>query len=246
LSEKLVVEFDVDEEVQLEYGIVEKYLKRFGEKLPYKAIVKNGKFVSIVGSKYTVVPNETVETIAKKIAKNHKLNIEHENWRIYCFIDTGNDGIIIMNSIDGSMGLRVSYFYKVKEGAKAITNTKELKQIYRKHTKNIEKLTNQMEAICNNILIEGRKRIKYIMEELQNKFIKDNIDALKGVTEALPKCYTKSVWEKFAHGKIYTVKQLYEEIAAAIWNSDKAGIKTKIEHFRRLNTIFTVLGIKAR
>lgn len=82
-----------------------------GERVPYKGVTKNGKFVAIVSRKYTLVPNEKVEEklmyLGKRIAR-----AVTEGWQQYWFIpdEVALDpeyGILVGNSVDASQSLRI-------------------------------------------------------------------------------------------------------------------------------------------
>ncbi len=51
-----------------QYNLQEAYLQVNGEAIPHKAIIRNEKFVAIVGDRYTLLPNEEAVKIADSLA----------------------------------------------------------------------------------------------------------------------------------------------------------------------------------
>ena len=239
--EKLQVEFEVIKSKEIGYGIVEKFLARFGNALPYKAIIKDNKFVAIVGRNYVTIPNEEIEKIAKNIAKNngYRAEIVYEgprgssvDTRIFCYITSKDDGVVITNSIDGGMGLRVYYVYRIGKGYV----TYNVREVYKKHTKSIEEIKNELGKICNEVINEGKEKVIPALDALGDKMIADYKEEVKEILEVdkdkkekrmLPKEYTSHVWNMVTTKRIKTLKEMYEELVNQIWTG-KTKITTKI------------------
>lgn len=129
---------DIDQTWE-QYGLEQAKLDWMGEKIPYKAIVKNDNCVAIVSDKYKVLPNEEAVKLADEVATEVGAVPFHEfggDWftrvdkhvfgdeegrkvhALYAFDEPvnigGNDtiqlGFGVHNSIDGSMGFSCGAF----------------------------------------------------------------------------------------------------------------------------------------
>ena len=251
--EKFNVEFLVERNVRTEpYGYVEKYLRFRKSKTKYKAIVKDGVLAGIVGRLYKLVPNEKIEEMIKKIAVDKKLitNIRTYEWRIYFTLvnPESNVGVIVSNSVDGSIALRVDAIVKIplQNGYCMMVGwrkaTKYLSNIYRKHSKNlsIKDLSKEIDEIYDVAL-----KYKSFLLKLDDYKMSDYYDEISSIlSRNLPIVYTDGLFFKgFRIGKgITTIKELYEKVSYRIWNRP-TDIRTKINLYKKLNDSIVVLGI---
>jgi len=187
VSEMKIV-FDVGkiDETWKEYNITEAYLKYNDKQTPYKAILKNGRLVAILGRGYQVLPNEVVKQVADEIAS--RLNAEpllektrlptewgnayfsKDSWKVYLVytipewheID-GRDrckiGFAFRNSIDGTLAFSVTGFtYREMCSNGVFMGYRELARFYHKHTKGLKvDMDNIMKATMK--VIEAMERV---------------------------------------------------------------------------------------
>jgi len=244
--EKLVVEFDVEKTVKREYGYSEKYLKYRGERIPYKAILKNGKLLAIVSRGYHLVENEKLYEIVSKYAeeRGYVVDIVSQSMaRIHVFVGPKDSEVaaIVHNSVDGSFALRIDLAVKLN-GVYTIFRVRKFQQIYKKHTKNIEKFIGELVQSIDAVLQEAKEYKDFIVQ-LGNFKISDMEQDVKDFIEAgFPKKHWEPVWYKYKKGEIETLKQLYEELAKKIWQDVKLDFKTKVGRFDKLNEIMVILS----
>jgi len=245
--EKLVVEFGVEKTVKHEYGYAEKYLKFRGEKIPYKAILKNGSLLAIVSRGYHLVENERLEEIVRKYA-NEKGYLADVVWkslrRIHMFVKPNEESdiaAVIHNSVDGSMALRIDLAIKLN-GVYTVFKVRRFQQVYKRHTKNVEKFINELTNAIDVILGEAEEYKKFI-EQLGNFKIKDMEQDVRDFIEAgFPKKHWEPVWYKYKKGEVMTLKQMYEELAKKVWQDNRLDFKTKVDRFDKLNEIMVILS----
>jgi len=246
MAQTLVVEFEVESEVKRDFGYVEKYLKYAGQEIPYKAIVRNGKFLAIVSRRYLLIENEKILEICKRIADKKGFEISHETYppgldtRIHVKMMRGDVGVVVHNSVDGSCSLRVDAMVKISKNTSTIFRIKNLKEVCRKHYGTAKILVEDLEKIITAIMDEA-KEFKYFIDKLESYSASDFLEELQVLEEILPKRYVKKV---LATAKVsgMTLKEFYERIANKIWNA-KIDMKTKIDYFNVLNNLmFAVTG----
>jgi hypothetical protein len=241
--EKLGIDFEVYKRNNLAYGIQEKYLQYEGKKIGAKAIIKNEIFVNIVGRMYKVIPNEDVLTHLTKVSTEQKLSIDtfYYGWRMYSTLtdEENKVGIIVSNSIDGTVALRCDAMLQNDTSYSILVGTK-IKNIYRRHSANLEisKLSDEINSI-HDMAIDYKAELS----KLDNYAMKDYAEPLKALLEAnLPDIYSKGVLSTLVIGRPPTVKDCYETISNRIWNRD-IDMKTKLLLFKKLNDIIMSIGI---
>ena len=108
-QETLNVEFDVEETIEREYGYEEKLLKFRNGNIRYKGIVQNNILIAILGRKYKLLPNETVEKALNSIAEcgGWSRDFVKEGWKIFDCLWTPSkrEGVMVVNSVDGTVAL---------------------------------------------------------------------------------------------------------------------------------------------
>lgn len=244
----LLVEFEVEKEVKKDYGYVEKYLMYRGQKIPYKAIVKNGKLLAIVSRRYQLIENERVVEICSEIAKRLGLSISVQDYEVsvHVFLDDAEReiGVVVHNSVDGSLALKIDA--TVNLGASKTIFRINTEQVYNKHYKSALNVLRDLDGIITTVL-EKAEDFKYFIDELAKMSAKDYHEDLQVLEELLPKRYVEDVLRSVQYN-LYRIppslKTVYERIANRIWSSN-INMKTKISYFDKLNQfMFALAGWK--
>jgi len=245
--EKLIVEFEVENEIERNYGYVEKFLAFRGESTPYKAIVKNGTLLAIVSRRYHLIENERIVEICRRIAEKHGFVFDYVDGltRVHIFLDRGDVGVAVHNSVDGSFALRVDATVKIGNTTKAIFRIKDVKQVYKKHFGSAKIVVDDLEKIINEI-VNKAEDFKYFIEKLETMQAKNYEEELKMLEDLLPKKYVAKVLQtakyRTLNGRAMTLKEVYERIATDIWSAD-IDMRTKINYFDNLNQVmFAIAG----
>lgn len=235
--ERLVVEFGVEKENDVGYGLKEKFLMYNGEKIDYKAIVKGNTVVALVKRGYKLIPNELfIETIRKLGYEVSNGNVIWDNTRVAVLIREGEDSIMLTNSIDGSLAIQAFLI------PRAMNTMIKINVVYRRHTKNLNFVSEMREFIE-----EAKKAMKEYKEflvamermEVNGEKIGEIVDIL---TDArIPLKYLQGVKYLTMSGTITTLKQVYEKIAKNIMSNNKIELRTKITLFNKLNDVFMTL-----
>jgi len=248
---KLLVEFEVEKEVERDYGYIEKYLMFNGESTPYKAIVKDGELLAIVSRRYRLIENERIEEICKEIAEKNALKffVDRTRTTIHVFLDDFDKGVgvVVQNSVDGSLSLRVDATVYAGR-ARAIFKIKsETTQVETKHFEKAENLVKNLEKIIK-VILEKAEDFKYFIKELEGIPATDYLDELEVLNELLPKTYVEPVIKSIKYNTLIgiqpSLKYVYERIVNNIWLSS-AKMKTKIQYYDKLNNLmFAIVGWK--
>jgi hypothetical protein len=230
MSEKIVVEFEVEKTINHDYGYQEKLLNYAGRKTKYKAIIKDGKLVAILGRSYRLIPNEYVDEMVKKI--DECASCRKEEWRWYWFVERGDVGAVVVNSVDGSEALKV-YAWLVNT---SLLITERVENVYRRHTPNAD--LSDLKEIIEHVL-EVAKEYKEWLVKLGSVPAKPHYETLAMLEGEIPKKYVEKPLlaarsgRDFA-GREYTLRQFYEAVAKAIWNAS-ADMRTKMRYYKALN-----------
>jgi hypothetical protein len=238
MSEKIVVEFEVEETVNRDFGYQEKMLKYCGDDTRYKAIVKDGKLVAILGRGYKLIPNEKVDELVQKL--DGEKECRKEGWRWYWIIRKNEAGAIIANSVDGTEALKV-YAWLPRVGALLVTS--RVQNVYRRHTPKAD-LSDFAETV--NAIVEMAEQYKKWLQKLDAVSAKENIEVLEMLAAEMPKKYVEKPLltaraGKDLSGATFTLKMFYEAVARAIWNAE-TDMRTKMRLYRSLNdAMFTIV-----
>ncbi|RLI76038.1 hypothetical protein DRO97_01795 [Archaeoglobales archaeon] len=241
MEQKLVVEFGVDKEIEKDYGYVEKYLTYRNNTIPYKAITRKGQFLAIVSRKYHLIENERVIDICKEIAEknNYNINIVEYFTRVHVFLESGDVGFVVHNSVDGSYALRIDVFVRLSKDVKTIFKLKGLEQVYRKHFGSAKIVVEDLDEIIKE-LEDKVDDYWYFINKMDTINAKDRYEELKVLEEILPKRYVVDALHAIHNG--ITLKRVYEKVASSIWTAD-IDMKTKVQYFDTLNQLmFAVVG----
>lgn len=242
---KVVLEFDVEKVEEVGHGIEVKYLRHFGERVPYKAVLKDGQFVAIVGSRYVVIPNERIIEAVERIAKDRGYEIERiqkdDVRRVHIFVRVDDGvGFVVHNSIDMSMALMVNLVLKVGN-ARTIIRT-NLNNVYRKHTKSVEQLVDELDNTIENV-VDGAAEFKEFLARTRSVKAKDVIEGLEELAKILPKKYTEPAVARAKIGldrDMITLGDIYEQIANEIWKAN-VDMRTKLQRYKVLNEAMAML-----
>lgn len=249
-KEKFVAEFDVEKEVEIRHGIVEKHLSRLGEKTPFKALVKNEDFVTIVGRRYKVIPNEDFEILCARVADvlGYDYTIERIGWRSYVHIEGDDFGLVCGNSIDSSMGLWADGIVKFG-GVRAITTKIPVagyQTIYAKHTNHISDVLSEFQDVLTGIVEVSEQYRNWILKTKEYKIGYElREDIIEMLETDFPKKYVKDAVNILKH-RGCDLFELYKPIAESIYGSEKLEVKSKRLLFGKLNdfvmTVQELLG----
>lgn len=249
--EKLIVEFDVEKTIQRDYGYAEKFLSYRGEKTKYKAILKDGKLVAIVSRRFYLLENERLYDIVKKYGEDrgYEVSIISQSFtRIHVLVKPPEKdyAVVVHNSVDGSMALRVDLLIRLKSGVYTVFRVRDVSQVYRKHTKNLMKFIEELVQTIDTIL-DGADRFKKFISSLDDYKISDLEQDIRDTIEAVfPKKHWEGVWYKYKRGQISTLKEMYENFAEKIWQDARLDFKTKVDRFDKMNQwIFVLIGIES-
>lgn len=238
-TEKLLVEFDVEKTISREYQYEEKLLRFRGNNTRYKAIVKDGTLVAIIGRNYKLIPNEKVKKILKSLAAKYNLNLKviEPPWRLYAILSKGDMGVLISNSVDGTIALRADACLKLKGWAILVGS--KVKTLYKKHSRKLTILDLDKEIIT---ILAVAKKYRQWIEKLKDLKLADHVEPFKALAESMPKVYTDGILSYRFFNPDLNMKQVYETISTRIW-SRETDMRTKITLFKKLNDIFMGIGV---
>lgn len=237
--EKLVVEFEVDLSVKREYGYEEKYLSYKGETTPYKAIIRNGNLIAIVSRRYKLIENERlVETLKNLDGFDFDYIYSGSNrTRIHILLKKGNMGLIIHNSVDGSLALRVDGLVYVKGVPLVLLlNRSDLSAlVYKKHTKNVEEMCKNLTKVITNLYEMVNKYVEWL-ETIKSETIDEIF--IEWIQEKLPKKDVSTLVSRWKYGMHTTIEDAISILSSKIWGSN-SDFTTKLEKYRQLQIILT-------
>lgn len=232
-SENLVVEFEVEETKEHGYGLQTKYLRFRGEKVRYKAIVKHGELVAIVGRRYTVIPNmAVVERLEKilEIGEEHKALADRVTRLILNFPVKNGFSIMVTNSEDATLALSVNLLIYGVPIKKEFMEKLNVPIAYRRHigSVSLDDLVDSIEAIKN--IVEEHKEdlakifsitvdetvIEIVRNSKLGKKLKETAEMFKGkLMSDLFSYLGKTIWNKRIKPN---VKYTYlKEIGNLLW-----------------------------
>jgi len=235
----LRVEFNVIETIERPYGYQEKIIQYRDNPSKYKAIIKDGDLVAILGRRYKLVPNEQVIDITRDISEALNLDFFYYTyrWRVYCILRDNEVGVMVINSVDGTESLKCdALFYSNDIG---IIPPRSITNVYRRHSESLE--VNELYDIIPEVLNNSRD-YKNWFEDLSNYKVSDYLSSLKEMVTVLPKKYRNGCLEYVYFNPEYSIKDMYELIARRIWSND-IDMRTKINLYKSLNQIVAALGL---
>lgn len=258
--EELKIEFGTPDSTYINYNILQVPVIYNGEPSKYKAIIKNGNLLAILGENYTVLPNEEAMEAGELVAKS--LNAQHfkryysdNEARLYdTYIlpkkyridpkDTVQAGFTIMNGIDGTLAFSVTGFtFREMCSNGVMMGYKKLARLYRKHTSGFKfdktMLVSYVDRIVNDTLdvIESYKKLTQINlnMEIAQKLAKARLLPKKALPDYI----------EIEEGKVVSIDpevtlwQTYNDITEAIWHS-AANMDSKRVEFNVLHRIIQI------
>jgi len=251
-----------------EYGIIQAPLLYNDQPSGYKAIIKNGKLVAVLGSGYKALPNKVALEIANEIAdevgavpfkkfyQNKHVAFSSEGTRMYAtyIVDVPYDiegrdnariGFTIQNSIDGTLAFSASGF-TFREFCEngVFIGLKKLSYYYRKHTKNFEV---KKEAIARNIrsVIDDMKRVieeyRKLVQLRLNREIAQKIAEQKFLSKKLmPDYILIGKNRELLEFKEVDLWTVYNDLSARIWHNPKTGLDSKRAQFQALHKVIPI------
>jgi hypothetical protein len=259
----------IDEEWQ-KYNLVQARILYNDKPSPYKAIIKDGKLVSILGADYKLIPNEEVVRIGDQVAsevgaKPFRVRYARNNYilnkaetRVYAqyimprgFDIDGKDrvfvGFSLQNGIDGSLAFGASGFtFRSVCSNGVFMGYKEIARFYRKHTKALEVDMESIKMAVEKVLEETRDAVKAYRKLVRlelNEEIAEAIAKSKLPRKVLPD-YIETEKDKLVRWDsskdLWTV---YNDISAAIWHS-AIDVDTKVRHFNILHAVIPVIRVE--
>jgi len=243
--EKLLVEFEVERTVDRPYGYQEKILLFRGNNTRYKAIVKDGCLVAIVSRRYKLIPNEDVKTAVMEIARKRgfRVSIAEPDWRLYMFIEKNSTGVMVSNSVDGTISLKAHAILCRKArhfGRYYSILVSVVRSLYRRHTKHLT-IEDLDEAIME--IYDASRRFNKAINDLFMVSVEPYISALKeALPELFPKVYYQGIFSRYYYYGGMSLKDFYEEMSMRIW-SRRTDIRTKMVLYKKLNNLMSSLGV---
>jgi len=237
MRETLTVEFEVDRTVEKPYGYAEKFLNFHGDPSPYKAIVKDGNLVAIVHRGYRLLPNEEFKEKLERIARDMEFSFSvwDERWQMFAILeDRDGLGILAMNSVDGSLALKLLGF--INKGSRVIVP----RFVLRKHTHSINDL--DLNESVRTILDAVREYHEWLTDAASKMKVSEISRESREALEAmLPQKYVRYAFvTNGLLGRERTLLDLYSDISMRIWQG-KCRTVRRIDLFKKLNEWLVVL-----
>jgi len=235
VEEKLVVEFGVEETIDKDYGYQEKKLLYNGERIPYKAILKDGELIAIVSRKYSLIPNEQVAEVAEKFAEEnqYEISIVDEFPRIYIKLMQGRNGYLISNSVDGSLSLRVDLIHN------GVYMPITALQFKRRHVGSIDVKTLEL------LIKECQKTSAKLTEFLENmQEVELDKEIFETINNKIPKKFRVDYNSMKLDRTVITLKDFFEAATSKIWSSN-ASYRRKTKLIQKIcKYISVVLSVR--
>ncbi|PSN87457.1 hypothetical protein B9Q03_10560 [Candidatus Marsarchaeota G2 archaeon OSP_D] len=253
-TQTLTVSYDVEYTVEREHGYAEHYLTYNGERVPYKGITKDGRFVAIVSRRYVLIPSEVVEAALREAGHTPTIIIR-EGWRTYWVIPAPKlddrdpeCGVLVGNSVDGSQALRVYTYIKLGDAYAVLKESvHKVNELEARHLEGIKRTVGELPTIVRKILGNASQNGYYLAQ----MDYRAEAGEVEGILKLDLPDYVKSAAAN-AYRTMGTLRAVYEEAAKAIWRGSpnphqkKPTILTKLEHYTTLNNyIFTLTWYRA-
>jgi len=264
------IEFGKVDETWSKYGLAEARINYNDKPSPYKAIIKDGKLVAILGKDYHLIPNEVVAEIGNKVAeevgaKPFKVRYARTNYllnkaetRVYAnyilprpFDIEGRDkvyvGFSLTNSIDGTMAFGASGFtFRSVCSNGVFMGYKEIAHFYRKHTKRFEVDYEAIKAVVVKVLEQTRKAIDAYRKMVRIELNEEIAEAIAKSTlprKLLPD-YIETEKDKLVRfDPSKSLWDVYNDVTAKLWHDTRMDIDTKYRHYQVLHSIIPVIRV---
>lgn len=238
------------------------------EETKYKAIVRGGSLVKILGSGYKLFPNEEALELANQAAKlvddltpfdtrapglrtneNVIYNDKETTMRaIYTLgkvmkVDSEDVkvGLNVFNSIDGSMAFGCGLFtFREMCRNGVIYGYEKIFSVKRIHTKGLEGVIENMKERMVLMMERGLDLIESYRRMAQEKVTAELVDKIlkSGISK---KVLPDHITLEYAH-IIPNLNQweLYNDITELIWHNTDAGLQTRTNHFNALHRVMAI------
>lgn len=245
-----------------DYGLQEAYIEINGKPSWYKAIIRKGNLVAILGKDYQLFPNEEALKLASQAAKvvgfdpfvfKGKGNVIYNKrqTRMHAFYsppktwDVGKEtlhiGVDVRNAIDGTsaFGCSVFTFREICSNG-VIYGYKHLWGFQRIHTAGFEAATKDLATNMVTVMDKTRDIISAYKRMAQKRITEKLINKIRAC--ALPK-KLKPGWmlvedeQELLIPPTYTEWEAYNDITEEIWHNRKTDIVTKETQFKELHRI---------
>jgi len=249
------------------YGIQQAPLVYNNEESNWKAILKSGKMVAILGSNYQVLPNDVALKAAESVARSvgaepfkpkfasSNAVFSESGTRLYAmYISTNSHsvggekihtGFTIGNAIDGTLAFSCGGFtFRSVCSNGVMLGYKQLEHYYRKHTSgfavDIASVTVAVKTVLNEMekVLENYAKLQLIQ---LNRDIAKKIAESRLISRKVIPDYIETKKSKLIgfDAKI-SLWQTYNDITREIWHNDGTHIDSKRVQFQILHRIIRV------
>jgi hypothetical protein len=234
-----------------------------GKDTKYKAIFRDNKLVKVLGKDYNLFPNEEALKIADSAALLANLTpfsplapgmrveghviYNKEETKMRAIYTTGkihkvdgeevNVGVNVFNAIDGSSSFGCGIFtFRQICGNGVIFGYEKIMQVRRIHTKGLQAAIEDMKAKMVLVMEQGASIVETYRQMAREKVTEKFVDKI--LSSRLPvRVLPDYIKEEEAKLPDVTQWQLYNDITALIWHSEKTGLQTKTFQFKTLHSI---------
>ena len=251
-QEKLRVEFEVDrvDDNWKEYGISEKYLTYDGEKTRFKGIVQDGRLVNLVSNRYTVIPNELIiegavpliEQFGYESIDSPAKDVKNTRYMQY-FIkpdleridnETIKLGLLLRNSIDGSMSLGIEGFiYRTVCSNGVVMGRETIYGFSKKHVGNAKDILSYVEKALVTINKSSLRILEKYNHLLRATFKQEKYENLE---KHLPKKDLVDVSRRVG-GSDWNA---FNSVTQNIWHNKSAGMINQHGKMKIVNRVFGI------
>ncbi len=239
------------------------------EETPYKAIVRDGELVKILGQGYELFPNEEALKLADQAAalvglkpfsvsapglrtEGHVIfNEEETRMRAVYTLgrvervdgDEVNVGVNVFNSIDGSssFGCGLFTFRQICSNG-VILGYEKIFQVRRIHTKGLSRVLEEMKTRMVYTMERGLAVLDSYRRMAQERVMEKLVDQILKSRLSL-KVLPNYIKEEKVELPDLSQWELYNDITELIWHNAEAGLQTKTFQF---NTLHRVMPLQVR
>jgi len=252
-----------------EFGILEAPILFNGHTSGYKAIIKNGSLVAILGQDYKTLPNKIAVQIAENVAETvgaKPLKSKVFGGGHIAFNATGTKfyatytlpkaeevggekvyvGFTVRNAIDGTLAFSCSGFTfrgMCKNGV--ILGYKKLAYFYRKHTKGFSIDRQQIERRVLQVISDTYQVIDNY-RKLQQLKLNETIAQQIAQARFISRKFIPDYIEVGRKGQLIvfdpnvSLWEVYNDLTARIWHNEQTTLDSKIAQFNALHQIIRV------
>lgn len=268
----------IHDQCTLAFGAVDRSLENFGiqtaplvyngEDSRFKAIMKDGKMVAVLGSDYQVLPNQTAMAAARTVAKAVEAEPFKPKWAsshnvfsesgtrlfaMYVMKDSHtiiggekiSTGFTIQNGIDGTLAFSCSGFtFRHMCSNGSMIGYHKLEQFYRKHTSGFAVNAEAIEVAVRQVLAQMEVTLdNYVkLDKIKlNQRVAKEIAENRLISRKVIPSYIETKKNKLVDfDDTVTQWQVYNDITKEIWHNPTTGIDSKRVQFKILHNIIRV------